>query len=68
VFYIIKAKTVFFSEENIQELFLKLNDTIKSSDKNVCTRALWVISKQTFPTEVVGKVVSIVFVCVGICQ
>ncbi|XP_073926835.1 telomere-associated protein RIF1 isoform X2 [Castor canadensis] len=46
------------SEENIQELFLKLNDTIKSSDKNVCTRALWVISKQTFPTEVVGKVVS----------
>ncbi|XP_024430375.2 telomere-associated protein RIF1 isoform X2 [Desmodus rotundus] len=46
------------SEKNIQELLSKLNDTVKSSDKNVCTRALWVISKQTFPTEVVGKVVS----------
>ncbi|KAF6115835.1 replication timing regulatory factor 1 [Phyllostomus discolor] len=46
------------SEKNIQELLSKLNDIVKSSDKNVCTRALWVISKQTFPTEVVGKVVS----------
>ncbi|KAM6178325.1 telomere-associated protein RIF1 [Rhynchocyon petersi] len=46
------------SEGNIQELLLKLNDIIKTSDKNVRTRALWVIAKQTFPTEVVGKTVS----------
>ncbi|XP_043343915.1 telomere-associated protein RIF1 isoform X4 [Cervus canadensis] len=46
------------SEIDIQELLSKLNDIVKSSDKNVRTRALWVISKQTFPTEVVGKVVS----------
>ncbi|XP_023586158.1 telomere-associated protein RIF1 isoform X2 [Trichechus manatus latirostris] len=46
------------SESNIQELLSKLNDTVKTSDKNVRTRALWVISKQTFPTEVVGKAVS----------
>ncbi|XP_026987185.1 telomere-associated protein RIF1 [Sagmatias obliquidens] len=46
------------SETNIQELLSKLNDIVKNSDKNVRTRALWVISKQTFPTEVVGKVVS----------
>ncbi|KAM4870969.1 telomere-associated protein RIF1 [Urocitellus parryii] len=46
------------SEANIQELLSKLNNIVKNSDKNVCTRALWVISKQTFPTEVVGKVVS----------
>ncbi|XP_032142250.1 telomere-associated protein RIF1 isoform X3 [Sapajus apella] len=45
------------SETNVQELLSKLNDTIKSTDKNVRTRALWVISKQTFPSEVVGKVV-----------
>ncbi|XP_036109279.1 telomere-associated protein RIF1 isoform X3 [Molossus molossus] len=46
------------SEKSIEELLSKLNDIIKSSDKNVRTRALWVISKQTFPTEVIGKVVS----------
>ncbi|XP_035292974.1 telomere-associated protein RIF1 isoform X2 [Cricetulus griseus] len=46
------------SEENIQELLLTLNGIIKSSDKNVCTRALWVISKQTFPSENVSKMVS----------
>ncbi|XP_015415288.1 PREDICTED: telomere-associated protein RIF1 [Myotis davidii] len=45
------------SEKNIQELLSKLNDNVKSSDKNVRTRALWVISKQTFPTDVIGKVV-----------
>uniref|UniRef100_A0A8C2UNP4 Replication timing regulatory factor 1 n=2 Tax=Chinchilla lanigera TaxID=34839 RepID=A0A8C2UNP4_CHILA len=42
----------------MQELLSQLNDIVKSSDKNVRTRALWVISKQTFPTEVVGKMVS----------
>nr|XP_015287681.1 PREDICTED: telomere-associated protein RIF1 isoform X1 [Macaca fascicularis]XP_015287683.1 PREDICTED: telomere-associated protein RIF1 isoform X1 [Macaca fascicularis] len=46
------------SEANALELLSKLNDTIKSSDKNVRTRALWVISKQTFPSDVVGKMVS----------
>ncbi|XP_040601272.1 telomere-associated protein RIF1 isoform X2 [Mesocricetus auratus] len=46
------------SEANIQELLLTLNGIIKSSDKNVCTRALWVISKQTFPSELVSKMVS----------
>lgn len=47
-----------FSEANIQQLLLTLNDIIKSSDKNVCTKALWVLSKQTFPTEVISKMVS----------
>ncbi|KAK3543767.1 hypothetical protein QTP70_027179 [Hemibagrus guttatus] len=28
---------------------------LKSTDKNTCTRALWVISKQNFPSEVVAK-------------
>lgn len=60
-FHIIKAAR--FSETDIQELLLKLNDSVKSPDKNVRTRALWVISKQTFPAEVIGKVVSMVFVC-----
>ncbi|XP_032266443.1 telomere-associated protein RIF1 isoform X1 [Phoca vitulina] len=46
------------SETDIQELLLKLNDSVKSPDKNVRTRALWVISKQTFPAEVIGRVVS----------
>ncbi|XP_077926905.1 telomere-associated protein RIF1 isoform X2 [Halichoerus grypus] len=46
------------SETDIQELLLKLNDNVKSPDKNVRTRALWVISKQTFPAEVIGRVVS----------
>uniref|UniRef100_M3ZE66 Replication timing regulatory factor 1 n=1 Tax=Xiphophorus maculatus TaxID=8083 RepID=M3ZE66_XIPMA len=31
----------------------------KSIDKNTCTRALWVISKQCFPADVVGKNVSV---------
>ncbi|XP_059249939.1 telomere-associated protein RIF1 [Mustela nigripes] len=46
------------SETDTQELLLKLNDSVKSPDKNVRTRALWVLSKQTFPAEVIGKVVS----------
>ncbi|XP_068185708.1 telomere-associated protein RIF1 [Antennarius striatus] len=31
---------------------------VKSTDKNTCTRALWVISKQNFPPEVVAKKVT----------
>ncbi|XP_069328828.1 telomere-associated protein RIF1 isoform X1 [Eulemur rufifrons] len=49
--------TSVLSEANIQEVLSKLNDIVKSPDKNVRTRALWVISKQTFPAEVVGKMV-----------
>ncbi|XP_004674717.1 PREDICTED: telomere-associated protein RIF1 [Condylura cristata] len=45
------------SETNTEELLSKLNNIVKSSDKNLRSRALWVISKQTFPTEVVGKIV-----------
>uniref|UniRef100_A0A3Q1KE44 Telomere-associated protein Rif1 N-terminal domain-containing protein n=1 Tax=Anabas testudineus TaxID=64144 RepID=A0A3Q1KE44_ANATE len=32
---------------------------LKSTDKNTCTRALWVISKQSFPSHVIAKNVSI---------
>lgn len=28
---------------------------VKATDKNTCTRALWVISKQSFPSDVVAK-------------
>ncbi|KAK9537265.1 hypothetical protein VZT92_004898 [Zoarces viviparus] len=31
---------------------------VKSTDKNTCTRALWVVSKQSFPPDVVGQKVS----------
>ncbi|XP_041806883.1 telomere-associated protein RIF1 isoform X2 [Chelmon rostratus] len=31
---------------------------VKSTDKNTCTRALWVISKQSFPPDVVSNKVS----------
>ncbi|XP_036965197.1 telomere-associated protein RIF1 [Acanthopagrus latus] len=31
---------------------------VKSTDKNTCTRALWVISKQSFPQDMVAKKVS----------
>ena len=31
---------------------------MKSTDKNSCTRALWVISKQSFPADIVAKNVS----------
>ncbi|KAM4859340.1 telomere-associated protein RIF1 isoform 2-T2 [Thomomys bottae] len=50
--------TIGLSEDNIKELLLRVNDVIKNSDKNMCTRALWILSKQTIPTEVIGKLVS----------
>uniref|UniRef100_A0A3B4AYK3 Telomere-associated protein Rif1 N-terminal domain-containing protein n=1 Tax=Periophthalmus magnuspinnatus TaxID=409849 RepID=A0A3B4AYK3_9GOBI len=31
---------------------------VKSTDKNTCTRALWVISKQNFPSKIVPSVLS----------
>ncbi|TSM68908.1 Telomere-associated protein RIF1 [Bagarius yarrelli] len=39
-----------------EEILLSLCAVVlKSTDKNTCTRALWVISKQNFPAEVVAK-------------
>ncbi|XP_025944788.1 telomere-associated protein RIF1 isoform X4 [Apteryx rowi] len=47
------------SAPEIQELLSTVNSVaVKTSDKNTRTRALWVISKQTFPSEIVGKEVS----------
>ncbi|NXI02119.1 RIF1 protein, partial [Pachycephala philippinensis] len=47
------------SATEIQELLSAVNSVaVKSSDKNTRTRALWVISKQAFPPEVVRKEVS----------
>ncbi|KAG9348751.1 hypothetical protein JZ751_029068 [Albula glossodonta] len=39
-----------------EEILVALNTlAVKSTDKNTCTRALWVISKQNFPPDVVSK-------------
>ncbi|NXS52298.1 RIF1 protein, partial [Brachypteracias leptosomus] len=47
------------SATEIQDLLSTVNSVaVKSSDKNTRTRALWVISKQTFPSEIVKKEVS----------
>ncbi|XP_038278596.1 telomere-associated protein RIF1 isoform X2 [Dermochelys coriacea] len=44
------------SATEIQELLSTVNNiAVKTSDKNTRTRALWVISKQTFPSEIVEK-------------
>ncbi|XP_066468052.1 telomere-associated protein RIF1 [Tiliqua scincoides] len=46
------------SEAEIQELFSILNSVaVKTGDKNTRTRALWVIAKQSFPPDIVGKAV-----------
>ncbi|XP_068101913.1 telomere-associated protein RIF1 isoform X2 [Hyperolius riggenbachi] len=46
------------SATEVQELLSSLNNiALDSSDKNSCTRALWVISKQNFSAEEVGKMV-----------
>ncbi|XP_072468054.1 telomere-associated protein RIF1 isoform X2 [Notamacropus eugenii] len=46
------------TDKEMQELLSQLTDTAtKSTDKNTRTRALWVMSKQTFPSEIVGKAV-----------
>ncbi|NXE11240.1 RIF1 protein, partial [Lophotis ruficrista] len=43
----------------VQDLLSTVNSVaVKTSDKNTRTRALWVISKQTFPSEIVKKEVS----------
>ncbi|KAM4697896.1 telomere-associated protein RIF1 [Rhinophrynus dorsalis] len=49
------------SASGIEELLSALSSiAVRASDKNTCTRALWVISKQTFSSEEVGKVVPII--------
>ncbi|XP_038607414.1 telomere-associated protein RIF1 isoform X2 [Tachyglossus aculeatus] len=46
------------SESEMEGLLSEVNSIAeKTSDKNTRTRALWVLSKQTFPAEIVGKVV-----------
>uniref|UniRef100_A0A8D0A8B9 Replication timing regulatory factor 1 n=1 Tax=Sander lucioperca TaxID=283035 RepID=A0A8D0A8B9_SANLU len=48
-----------FPETFASEILSALcSQVVKSADKNTCTRALWVISKQSFPPDVVGKKVS----------
>ncbi|XP_053127523.1 telomere-associated protein RIF1 isoform X2 [Hemicordylus capensis] len=45
-------------EGEIQELISIVNSVaMKSGDKNTRTRALWVLSKQSFPSDIVGKLV-----------
>ncbi|XP_035266543.1 telomere-associated protein RIF1 isoform X2 [Anguilla anguilla] len=40
----------------MEEILTALNSiVVKSTDKNTCTRALWVISKQNFPSDVVSR-------------
>ncbi|NXR00312.1 RIF1 protein, partial [Sagittarius serpentarius] len=47
------------SATEIQDLLSVVNSVaVKTSDKNTRTRALWVISKQAFPSEIVKKEVS----------
>ncbi|NWR12515.1 RIF1 protein, partial [Paradoxornis webbianus] len=51
--------TAELSAPEIQDLLAAVNGVaVKSSDKNTRTRALWVISKQAFPAEIVQKEVS----------
>uniref|UniRef100_A0A8C3XER0 Replication timing regulatory factor 1 n=1 Tax=Cyanoderma ruficeps TaxID=181631 RepID=A0A8C3XER0_9PASS len=51
--------TAELSAPEIQDLLAAVNSVaVKSSDKNTRTRALWVISKQAFPPEIVQKEVS----------
>ncbi|NXH16284.1 RIF1 protein, partial [Bucco capensis] len=47
------------SATEVQDLLSLVSSVaVKTSDKNTRTRALWVISKQMFPSEIVGKEVS----------
>ncbi|NXT54392.1 RIF1 protein, partial [Pluvianellus socialis] len=47
------------SASEVRDLLSMVNSVaVKTSDKNTRTRALWVISKQTFPSEIVKKEVS----------
>ncbi|NXL89475.1 RIF1 protein, partial [Alectura lathami] len=47
------------SATEVRDLLSTVNSiAVRTPDKNTRTRALWVISKQTFPSEIVGKEVS----------
>ncbi|XP_024262807.1 telomere-associated protein RIF1 isoform X1 [Oncorhynchus tshawytscha] len=50
--HVVSAISANFAEEILSALSSLV---VKSTDKSTCTRALWVISKQNFPTEVVAK-------------
>ncbi|XP_062390342.1 telomere-associated protein RIF1 [Sardina pilchardus] len=54
VFYphIVSAVPNTFAEEMLTAL---TELVVKSSEKNTCTRALWVISKQNFPADIIGE-------------
>ncbi|CDQ81248.1 unnamed protein product [Oncorhynchus mykiss] len=52
--HVVSAIPANFAEELLSALSSLV---VKSTDKNTCTRALWVISKQNFPPEVVAKMV-----------
>ncbi|NWR92917.1 RIF1 protein, partial [Furnarius figulus] len=53
------TNTAELSATEIQDLLSAVNGVaVKAADKNTRTRALWVISKQAFPSEVVKKEVS----------
>ncbi|NXF07513.1 RIF1 protein, partial [Smithornis capensis] len=53
------TNTAELSASEMQDLLSAVNSVaVKSSDKNTRTRALWVISKQAFPSEIVKKEVS----------
>ncbi|XP_034987449.1 telomere-associated protein RIF1 isoform X2 [Zootoca vivipara] len=58
-FCVFNSKTAaLLCESEIQELLSIVNSVaIKAVDKNTRTRALWVISKQSFPSDIVGKLV-----------
>lgn len=48
-----------FSDSFAEEMLTALTElVVKSSEKNTCTRALWVISKQNFSADIIGQKVS----------
>lgn len=50
---------ILLSATEVHDLLSTINSiAVKTPDKNTRTRALWVISKQTFPSEIVKKEVS----------
>lgn len=63
MYEILQNNTDCFVFPHLEKFALEILSTlcslvVKSTDKNSCTRALWVISKQSFPADVVAKKVS----------
>lgn len=63
MFEVLQNNTDCFVFPHLEKFALEILSTLcslvmKSTDKNSCTRALWVISKQSFPANVVAKKVS----------